>query len=267
MSVRLAWATDVHFNFLSDAEVDIFVSRVMETNADGLVLCGDIAESHDFAGHLEDLAERIKRPIYFVLGNHDFYKGSIRKVRAKARALSRNNPWLWWLPDVGVLELTEDVALMGHDGWSDGRLGDYQRSTVRLNDYMLISELSGLTHKQRLLVLNRLGDEAAAFAREVLQSALSRFEKKVVFVTHPPPFAEACWHDGRLSNDDWLPHFACGALGEALLEAAEGFPQRDILVLCGHTHGAGEVTIRPNLSVLTGGAIYGAPSIAGVLEF
>lgn len=38
--------------------------------------------------------------------------------------------------------------------------------------------------------------------------------------------------------------------------------RRDVLVLCGHTHGEGEALVLPNLRVQTGGADYGAPRIA-----
>lgn len=36
---------------------------------------------------------------------------------------------------------------------------------------------------------------------------------------HVPPFREASWHQGRISDDDWLPHFTCKAVGDVLREA------------------------------------------------
>ena len=267
MTVRLAWATDVHFNFPSERGIEGFAHDVMERDADALVISGDIAESHDFPGYLEALANFLQRPIYFVLGNHDRYRGSIARTSERARRISRSNPWLWWLPDVGVIELSPTVALLGHDGWADGRLGDYDGSTVALNDYSLISELSGLTHHARRKVLRRLGDQAANHVREHLPQAMERFPRQVVFVTHVPPFREACWRDGQPCDDQWLPHFSCGAVGEALVEVVEAHPQGNLLVLCGHTHGWGEARIGTNVKVLTGGARYGEPSVAQVFEF
>jgi hypothetical protein len=77
---------------------------------------------------------------------------------------------------------------------------------------------------------------------------------------------EACWYEGRISNDDWLPHFTCKAVGEVLLEGARASPGRQLLVLCGHTHGEGSAQPLPNLRVLTGGAEYGHPKLAGFFE-
>ena len=118
---------------------------------------------------------------------------------------------------------------------------------------------------ERLARLNALGDAAAAHFRAVLPGALGRF-RHVVVLTHVPPFREACWHEGRVSGDDWLPHFTCKAAGDALAGAMASRPGRAMTVLCGHTHGAGEARVLPNLRVLTGGAAYGAPAVQQVLE-
>ena len=40
-----------------------------------------------------------------------------------------------------VVELTPITALVGHDGWADGRLGDLDGSDVILSDFLLIDEL------------------------------------------------------------------------------------------------------------------------------
>lgn len=262
---RLAWATDVHLDFLDAVQRAAFADAVIESDADALVLSGDIANAKTLSRTLRELEARLARPIYFVLGNHDFYRGSIAGVRAEVRALTGASRWLRWLSEGDAVELAPGVGLLGHDGWADGRLGDYARSRVMLNDYRLIEELAFLDPETRLARLNALGDEAAAHVRATLPAALSRF-RRVVFVTHVPPFREACWHEGRISDDDWLPHFSCEAVGLALAEAMRAAPDRELLALCGHTHGAGTARVLPNLEVRTGGAEYGAPRLQGVIE-
>ena len=113
-------------------------------------------------------------------------------------------------------------------------------------------------------VLNELGDEAAGYFEELLPRALESFEN-VILVTHVPPFREACWYDGKISNDDYLPHFSCKAVGEVLVRTMQRYPKRRLTVLCGHTHGAGVAQILDNLVVKTGGAEYGAPALQEVL--
>ncbi len=131
-----------------------------------------------------------------------------------------------------------------------------------LNDYVLIEELAHIGPEARLERLHALGDAAAEHFRRVLPEAIAHF-RSVIAVTHVPPFREACWHRGQISDDNWLPHFACKALGDALVDVMSAHPDRELLVLCGHTHSPGEAQVLPNLRVRTGGAEYGRPEIAG----
>jgi 3',5'-cyclic AMP phosphodiesterase CpdA len=258
--MRLAWATDIHLNFLSPSQVDDFAWKIASTEPDALLLTGDIAEAPTVQDYLLELAAHLERPIYFVLGNHDFYRGSIAEVRQEMTALSRSHPWLRWLNDAGVVELTSNTALVGHDGWADGRLGSGVATPIVLNDFFHIRELTGLSDDERFARLAKLGDETADHFHRVLPEALARFQN-VVLLTHVPPFREACWHDGRVSDDDWLPLFASRAAGEALRAIMATHADHTLSILCGHTHGEGYVEILPNLKVWTGGADYGRPDL------
>ena len=160
---RLAWATDIHLNFLSASALTAFCETLAQTPAGAFVVTGDIAEAPSLERILRTMANAVERPFYFVLGNHDAYRGSIADVRARTRALCAESRWLRWLPTASIVELSPTTALVGTDGWADGRLGDYHQSPVMLNDFALIQELAFLGKRARLRVLKRLGDEAAAY--------------------------------------------------------------------------------------------------------
>lgn len=263
---RIAWLTDIHLDFLeSSAEVLDFLISVREAAPDAVLLGGDIASAPSLLGSLEQFTEVVDRPTHLVLGNHDFYYGSIHEVRESVAALCRQPPQLNYLSTSGPVALSPTVGLVGHDGWADGRTGDYDRSTVMLNDYQLIAELAPLSKADRLEMLHSLGDEAARHLRTVLPDALDRFEQTLV-LTHVPPLREACWHNGQTSDDEWAPHFTCMAMGAAVLEVARDFPSRKVTVLCGHTHSPGRCQPLPNVEIRTAGAVYGQPAIAEVLE-
>jgi 3',5'-cyclic-AMP phosphodiesterase len=265
---RVAWLTDIHLNFLEPPTLAALESRLREAAPDAILLGGDIAEAPPLLACLRAMAERAGWPVYFVLGNHDFYHGSVAEVRRAVTKLCRELPRLVYLSGISEpIELAPRVALVGHDGWSDGRAGDYAVSDVFLNDYYLIDELAEpLEKEERLRRLNVLGDEAAEHIRRVLPAALDRYDR-VIVLTHVPPFREACWHEGRISDDNWAPHFTCVAMGQTLRKIAAAYPRRQITVLCGHTHSAGEARIADNLLVLTGSAEYGRPEIQRVFEF
>ena len=80
-------------------------------------------------------------PIYFVLGNHDFYRGSVVGTRSALTKMISGSENLVYLSQVGVVELMPRTALVGHDGWADARLGDFDGTEVILNDFLLIDEL------------------------------------------------------------------------------------------------------------------------------
>lgn len=265
-SIRCLWITDVHLNHLPIERAMKFLDAVAAAPGDCVLLTGDVAESPEVVPFLRRLADRETRPIYFVLGNHDFYFDSIAETRRAVAALNEQFPQLHYLTAIEGASLSPHTAIIGHDGWADARAGDFDRSMVMMNDYRYIHELSGLDKRARRERLRALGDEAAAHLTRSLDSALGEHEQVVVLI-HPPPFREACWYEGAVSNDEWAPHFTCVAAGKAIFAAARQRPERRITVLCGHTHSPGEAQILPNLRVLTGGAEYGKPEIQRTLEF
>ncbi|MGA2034182.1 MAG: metallophosphoesterase [Thermoguttaceae bacterium] len=268
--MRLAWLTDIHLNFLDAPAVRQFLLSVKE-QADAVAISGDIAESPEIAGYLRTIDELVQKPVYFVLGNHDFYRGSIAKTRQRVVETVKFARHLHYLTTLGVVELTTKTAILGHDGWADSRLGDYWKSDVLLNDHQCIEELAvwwrgGQIDKQGLRpVFTALADEAARHLESVLQEAVARYPH-VIAVTHVPPFRAAARHQGRVSDAYWLPYFASKIAGDVMQKIMRSHPESDLLVLCGHTHGSGDLKVLGNLRVLTGEADYGEPKILGPLE-
>lgn len=263
--MRAVWATDIHLNFLNSKERETFFSSILEQNPDALFITGDIAEAPTLEPLLMEMSQSIQIPLYFVLGNHDFYYSSIPQVRISLQKFCDAHQNLTYLSGNGIVQLTKKTALMGHDGWGDGRLGNYAQSPVRLSDNVLIQELEGLDYEKMIQKLRQFGDEAASAIQISLYEALDAYQH-IIFLTHVPPFKEACWYQGRVGADDWLPFFTCKALGDALYEIMQEQEKCQLTVLCGHTHNAGIAQILPNLRVLTGSAEYGAPRVQQVLE-
>lgn len=262
---RLAWATDIHLNFLTDAQLTAFANEVARLTPDSVLVTGDIGEADSVVDLLVRLQQGSGCPVCFVLGNHDFYGASIADVREQVARATREYESLTWLTATGVVEVSAATCLVGHDSWADGRFGNFAESPVLLSDHFLVLDLAGRTGTDLLMKLQELGDQAAAHFRAVLPQALERYQH-VVLLTHAPPFREACRYEGRISNDDWLPHLSCKAVGDVLLETMSRHPDRRMTVLCGHTHGEASVQILPNLRVETGGAVYGRPVVQRVFE-
>lgn len=268
--MRLAWLTDIHLNFLDDDDRRQFFEKIAH-QADAYAITGDIGESPRIIGYLREMEEILRKPIYFVLGNHDFYRGSIGKTRVEVARYAKQSEHLVYLSATGMVELSSKTAIIGHDGWADARLGDFENSDVFLNDYVAIEELRkwegdfGLDKPVLEEALNVLGDEAGRHIEAALQQA-TVCHSSIIALTHVPPFKEAAWHEGKHSDDNYLPHFACKATGDAIRRVMDNQPDSRLLVLCGHTHGQGELQVAENVTVLTGGAEYRKPVIQQVFD-
>ena len=265
MSHQYIWLTDIHLNFLDNEQLDRFINRLSRKKVDGILIAGDIGEANSIKNYLEILSNRLSFPIYFVLGNHDFYRGSVEFVRSEVLKFLSTRPTLQWLTNSNIISLSTETALIGHDSWADCQFGDYWKSNVQLNDFTLIGDFIGRTKTECLETMKSLADEAARHFKKALPEALQEHQK-VIIVTHVPPFKESALYRGKISNPDWLPFFTCKAVGDVLLSVMSKYPNKEALVLCGHTHGSAFFQPLPNLKVITGAAVYGKPTIHKAIE-
>lgn len=261
---RIAWLTDIHLDCAPPRLRDALADDVTRLEPDYVLVSGDIGTAPSLEQYLSDLSWRVRRPIFFVLGNHDFYYGTFRQVHSVTERLSISSQGLVWLTAYGVMELSKDTALVGHDSWADGRSGSGARSQVELNDYHLIGDFTGISPRERFRRMNALGDEAARWLRMSLQIALRRY-RHILLLTHVPPFPEVCRYRGAPMDEEWLPHFSCQTVGAMLVEMMRTYPSCDLTVLCGHTHNVSQADILPNLHVNVGGARYGHPQVQALL--
>lgn len=263
--MKLAWATDIHLDTADAAAITRFLKAIREGSPDALALSGDISNGSVLMEHLELLDNSLQIPIYFVLGNHDYWERSFATIRKDFRKLSdRSN--LVWLNQKRVTSLTDKVCIVGHDGWYDGGHGDWWRSRVRMNDDHEIAELR--VPRQLLWeIINKLAVDAAKHIGDCLDEAFDMlgFERAII-VTHVPPFPDAAWHAGKPQEADWLPHFTSKHMGDMLRAKAALYPKKKMRVLCGHTHTKRRVEIEPNLTVWAGAAAYTKPRLQEVIN-
>lgn len=267
--MKLAWLTDIHLNFLDDNERKSFYQHILKTNSDAIVLTGDIAEAPSLVELLAEIAENIGKPIYFILGNHDYYRGQINEVREALKKFCNTNNNLFFLSTAGLQKLDGQTILVGQDGWADGRLGDYANSRVSLNDSRMIADLfqANMVGKFKLLEkMQELADIDAKNLQNDLLKAITLQPKKIIALTHVPPFKEACMHEGKISDDNWLPYFSSKIMGDILLQTAQENPTVEYLVLCGHTHSKAYYQPLPNLIIKAGEAKYYQPQVQEIIN-
>lgn len=295
MPLRVAWMTDPHLVFLTPSpnfpEDDLtpFLRELAEQPFDVLVISGDISEAHMLESHLALLESHLQRPVYFVLGNHDFYWSSVERVSTAIKSYTEKSRCLRCLEFASVVELTPNTGMIGHGCWADGRFGSLYSSSKILNDWRLIEELNRCTDGPELppdamdsrqarmkflerrlgsheidmeklgQELRRLGDVGAQHIARLLPDAFAKYPR-LILVTHVPPFLPE-QPPQRWTWEEWAPHAGCKAVADVILEVMDAHPKQQLTILSGHVHREYRKAIRPNIDQRIGKAERGEPRI------
>jgi predicted phosphohydrolase len=265
--MSLLWTNDLHFNFLRQKNAAfMFAQYIAEENpnADGLIIAGDISSGEVLEDHLSQLAKGFPKPIYFVLGNHDFYNRSFDETTSIVTGLAKKFKNLCWLNQNN--QYNKGLSIVGVGGWYDAYFGN-EDTSVDLSDFSLIQNLR-TNYREHLfeIIRNKSKEEAKRLNSLLLDEIYNVDADVVLVVTHVPPFSGAAWHEGNLCDRDWQPWFTSRLTGEVLDKFAELYPEKKFIVLTGHTHSPGIYERQKNLIIYTGKAIYGTPDLAGIID-
>jgi predicted phosphohydrolase len=271
---QLLWATDLHLNFLkqiksynkqSVVEFAKYIS-IEHPNANAWILTGDISDGLNIIDQLNYLSIGFQKPIYFVLGNHDFFHSSFNKINNEIRQLCKSNSNLINLNNK-IIDYNKDIVIIGTDGWYDARIGN-TNSRVDLNDFYIIEELfPGKNYRDLLIsIIRNKCDDYNNQLKLTLAKAYNTNKSTIIIATHVAPYVESAIYNGQPSDREWAPWFVNVNLGLFLEDEADNHPNINFVVLCGHSHSAMIYNHRNNLTVYTGPAKYGYPDIAGYIE-
>lgn len=277
---KYAWCSDIHLDHLhGDEDVAKFSQVLVNTGATGVFITGDISSKRGIEYHLKYMEAILERPMYYVLGNHDYYFGDIAAVRKSMSDITKNSQYLRYLPTTSYVPLSQTTALIGHDGWYDALYADPLKSTFMMSDWYLIKEFvehSGgaqfMQMQGKVKDMSALADQTRRLAHEGVTHVMNgiksavRYHKNIIVMTHFPPFKESHMYKGTVGDDNAMPWFTSKMMGDMLLDASRTYQDVNFTVLAGHTHGQYEGQIANNLHVKVAGADYGYPGVAGMIE-
>lgn len=273
--MKIAWATDIHLDFLRNETDDslvrsAFLEPLSSSGADCVVISGDVSLASMLEDHLKLFDEIVQRPVYFVLGNHDFYGSRFDTVRSKVGLICGASTNLRYLSlQKEALNLTPGLSLVGHDGWYDAYYGSPFTGGLVMSDWIQIQDFSEhVYHSIRGISVDApniisVAREASFLAAEHvyhLSSKAARKSKNVMIVTHVPPFPEVHSQGGKGSHDAAIPWYTSKLMGDAIARLALENPEVSFTVLCGHSHHKIRVKKGKNVECFVGGSEYGEPT-------
>lgn len=281
MSNRYAWTTDVHVGHLENEGKSLkqFAESLVASDPTGVFITGDVSISKQLVYHLSTIERVVRRPVYFVLGNHDYYGSEVEKVRKQMRELVNVSSYLRYMSSMPFMALTQNTAVVGHDGWYDCGYGNVARSTFFMSDWIAIGDFARFSGGREYMMRNSAPKNkneiiavAKGFAKEAVQhvhdgiKGAARNFKHIIILTHVPPFRESHIYKGAPADEGSLPWYTSQMMGELLLQAAKSYPNVNFTVLCGHTHEAYVGQHAPNLWCRVGHSEYGTPIVCDLVE-
>lgn len=264
-SKKLLWLSDLHLDQANHPLRYNLFKDLKNADYDAVLITGDTAASDSLAHHLSMLAAACDpKPLYFILGNHDFYMSDLKTTLKKVRELSSEISNLHHLQDLGVVWLTPDTALVGHHGWADARIGWGNKTYVRSPDHWCIDDFRILEKSARFDLMGKLGQESTRSIRRNLNAALLKATTLIV-ATHFPAFKTSAHYNGTPCGPCHTPHYVHASLGGMLIGTACQNLTKRFTVLSGHTHSEIRENILANLESRVAGTKRGYPQIQGIL--
>ena len=219
-------------HILSDLHLNVAGLEAPKTDADAIVLAGDIARPNEAMAW----ATSFERPVVYVPGNHEFYGGALDATLRELKRLGANTR-------VKVLDCDEivlgDVRFLGATLWTDFLLfgGGEPRDWAMAQARLWVRDFSRIHLDEKLEQLFSPAAAMGLFARHAawLQGKLDQpFPGPTVVVTHHAP-----------SPQSLHPRFANAALSACFVSDVEYLMGKDRVALWvhGHTHDSFDYTV------------------------
>lgn len=259
--MKYAWLTDIHLDHLGFNKLINFFESIVDV--DGVFISGDISIGKHLVDHLKTLSKYTQVPIYFVLGNHDYYESDFFSVKKSVYELDDN---LIYLTDQNEpIQLSHDTCLIGDDGWYDAKWSKPLTNLVFIADFLRIKDFRNLkSNNERFNLVEKISYESARNVREKLLKALKKY-KTVYFVTHFPPWPEEIPSIFNIGNRFWDPYCSSTIMSDMILQVMTKYKDNKLIILCGHNHSEYKISISHNILMKIGGARIRNPKINEII--
>lgn len=211
-------------HLLSDLHIEIcgFYS-IEDTGADVIVLAGDI---HSGAKGIEwaiTEANRLKTPIIYVAGNHEYYKREYHQTLSMMRNAAAGNELVHFLEEDEVV--INGVKFLGVTLWTDYQVSDETQELCMLmcgnliNDHRLIRMKDELFSTKHALKLHKES------LKWLYKQIVTPHSGQTVVITHHGP-----------SKHSAHPEYGMNVLSGAFISDLDNLVKEADLWLYGHTH-------------------------------
>lgn len=240
------WATDLHLNYFTNEYIDNFGRSLLKYKSSALIISGDISLGNRLENDLKVLSNAIQIPIYYVLGNHDYWYSSFDKVDELSKKLESD--LIINLNDK-CISINKDTALLGFNGWYDCNYGTIDPD-IQMSDWVKIEDFK---NNDPIKISKERSSKSLEFKNLSNLAKQDGFVNQLI-VTHIPPFEE-------LIIDKEKPFYGSYTSGQIL----RSLDLNKIVCLSGHTHN-NFFYKEKNMDCYVGEACRGKPDVCGLIN-
>jgi len=180
----------LNIQLLSDLHLDIHhdAPDIPGTEADIIILAGDITEGTDGIHWALTQAERLQKPVIYLAGNHEYYQQDLDQFDYTLRSLSQDHPWVHFL-QMSHYDIRE-YRILGTTLWTSFDLDGTSNRSMNMwyahdamDDYRCIYAGQRRVSTEQIRELHLLQRQ---WLEESLKQALDE-QKKSIVVTHHAP--------------------------------------------------------------------------------
>ena len=193
----LTWLTDLHLEFCSHRTRDRFYHSINQAPGEIVIITGDLSAGPHRLAQYTELAEQIRKPAYFVLGNHDRYGTTFANAEAVVERVTTLFSHMVRLDGSQVIPLNKSVALVGVDGWADGLGGEGPATKARINDFYQILDFATEPEPQ---VFRQMKERARKYSQALKPSlikALKQYQTALIATGSGANFIKCMYLSGE----------------------------------------------------------------------
>jgi len=173
--LKILWLTDTHVDKMSAENDQELLDFILASKADGMWLTGDIGDPPHNIEFLKALFERFKKPVFFVLGNHDFYTYKIADLRFKMTQLVKSYPLANYLSETPGLD-NDGHLIVGMDCFANTGQDIIQQMTWDSDHILDLAAGSG----DLAILFKKKNPKASVIHSDINQSMLEEGQKKII---------------------------------------------------------------------------------------
>lgn len=241
--MKILWLTDTHVDKLAPESYQELLEFIIASKADGMWLTGDIGDPPHNIEFLKTLFEKFKKPVYFVLGNHDFYAYKIADMRYEVVQLVKTYPLANYLSETPGFDIDGHI-IFGMDCFANTGQDIIQQMTWD-SDHILDLDAPNESHLKAQL--NALAEKDAKRLLKKCQKQIHNRRQKVSILTHVPPSDALKGQFVVKPLQQKRSVFYSPILSEVLHQLASDFPSIQFNVYSGHIHQTQRYQIAENM--------------------